>query len=556
MYILKMMFTKVYYIDIIETIFELTDEEVAELNEAWARAGDDARQRRIREFENMGGTPGIVNVMFNGSFIEFTGAVPETTDGSAFIPARPFFETIGAAASYDGQNQTVTAIFSDKSFAFVVGQDVMSITDNDTARQQSLNGRTYTKNGSFYIPIRAVAEALGYSIFWDYEFSTIVIIDTKAIIEEIDRDYAFLNRLLNMPDSSTAGDDGTYLTTLAITALITVIDSPYGSMTFDAGTDMTIHSDGRNFYCSGSADLSGLMLLILFVLDSSGEDLSELPEILSVITSIRDDGVDVIMNVDEGILYIKAPFLSSMEPEIPADAWIAIGDLSGYTEETAFGVLMDEIESDNQISISSVGAMIVSEYLLISTLNPYGNFIHLYNEIMEVAGLCKAMFGDDKFVIDGNEYTLIISSAELFAGIMAGADETLDAALLAEFSVFEEMFDIELSVTFRIDDDNVERVTGRFFFSDGHSEDSDYQEVKCILEFDVGLEYLNVSFELYLRDVASVRVEISLSTTTAETNVPVPSRPPEGATIIAFEDLIEPQEYESGEPVMPVSFTP
>ena len=92
------------------------------------------RQRRIKEFEELGGTYGTINVMFNGEFIRFAESIPEIAGNSLFVPSVPFFEAMGAAVSFDSETLEITAEFPDRVLYFVLGQDKMTVAENGEER--------------------------------------------------------------------------------------------------------------------------------------------------------------------------------------------------------------------------------------------------------------------------------------------------------------------------------------------------------------------------------------------------------------------------------------
>lgn len=545
--------------------FDVTEEECLALDEAWNKVKVSMRKNYDDILEELGGIPGIVNININGAFMEFSNAVPEIIDGSTFVPAGPFFTMIGASASFEATTRTVTVLFPDKTFSFTIGEDVMSITENSDVIRYPLDAPTYIKDGSFYIPIRSVAMALSYSIYWDREFRTVVIIDYNKIISEINKDFTILNRLFELQPKKAQDANVTYMTALGILASITVFDSLDGNTDMMAAANVTVYSDGRNLHFSADVDLTGLVSLILDEYNGYGDDMDELNQVLAVVDTLNKDGIEIILNRDEDVLYIYAPFLSEIVPEIPGNAWIAIGGISRYIGvmelDSLVGLIEDGLGIGSQTSASSIGEMIVADY---SPTYYYGTTIFLYDRIMEGSRLYKELFSDEKFTRDDSSYTLAVTTDDYLAAISGENYYSSGNLTVGDFiaaltgiggyyssAYYTRLY--ELTITIRMSGDEGEGATGRYNYRYGYSYGIGSPATQTSYEFDISREEFHLSYEVHERNVASMRIVIDQAST--ETNVPVPTAPPEGATIIAIEDILGDSYGNTFDTVTPMVFT-
>ena len=549
-------FWKVWYSESQEDFMRWNDvdeEEYQVLEEAWQKARDKAleevKRRQMEELEELGGTPGIINVMYNGSFIKFTGATPEIIDGSTFVPAKVFFEFLGATVVYNALTREITAETEDWSVGFVIGRDTMSITEGDGAPHElPIDVSPYIKNGVSYIPVRAVAEHLGLDVYWDKTFRAVVVLDSKEIIEEIDKDFTVVNSLLKMSLNQTPDDEATYKTVLDMLISITQFDSLDGDKTSDAGANITVITDGLNFYLTGVIDVSALYKMIIYEWSYSynAYDDEELEEMDAIAEMLRDVTGELIFNYDEGMLYIKVPILSEAIPELPKDAWIAISGLDDYINGVSLNELITQLGVEAFADGASVGTILYADAVSNSTYYDYDydyNYdysydysdyysyysyfpisyraFYIYAKAFSTAEYTKALIGDDKFVRSSDDYTLTLTYEELLA-----IQEEYD-----EDSYIRE-FDLKIKIMTK--DDEITGISGGFVYrSDTYYS---YSDTRYTCEFDISQKEIQFSLEIHERN--SIKILIEANSKTAETDTTIPSEPPEGDEIIPFEDLL------------------
>ena len=515
--------------------YDLNEDEYNQLEEAWQAMRAEQGLLRIKELEELGGTPGIVNVMYDGSFIKFPDAVPELIDGVSFIPAKPFFEAMGAELRYDVQTKAITAVFKDRSLRFIPGQDTMTVTENGAAREQTLKNAPYNKNNASYVPAAGVVEALGLDIYWDSMYKTIVIIDSAALIAGIDKNFTVMNQLFDMPIDLMSGE-GTYKTVVDLLVSWTQFNSLDGDSTGKIDANITIISDGRNFSADGVMNLSELLGLMLDggYNDYGGEGPALPPGVADALGAAK---VEIIFNYDEDMLYIRSPLLSAYSPELPNDAWISI---SGINEELGYAGLENLTGGLSLASIAgakSVGALICAE----TTAYLYSRQIKLYDSLITSATEAKALFGDGRFVKNGGDYSLTITKDDLGA---AYGDTDYGFGIKA----------FDLNVKIKTSGGAVTGASGGLKMRQGYYGYSGYynNDIQYTYEFDISPARVYVSIEEHEKNTQKALYVIDISS--SETALKVPSAPPPGDKIVAVEELF-PGEFSGVEPnyVMPLA---
>lgn len=111
-----------------------------------------------------------IAVKVNGRIIDFD-VPPMAVDGTTMLPVRMALEPLGAEFVWNGANNTVTITAEGKVIQLIIGSDtayVDGIAKIMTQPAMAVDGRTL-------IPIRFVAENLGYKVDWDGNTNTVII---------------------------------------------------------------------------------------------------------------------------------------------------------------------------------------------------------------------------------------------------------------------------------------------------------------------------------------------------------------------------------------------
>lgn len=126
----------------------------------------------------------VVTVMVDNAQVEFEDQTPVIIEGHTLVPVRAVFEQAGAEVNWDQDTQTATITKNDYVVTIKYGDTVMRKNGVEIALEQPadvINNRTM-------IPVRAIAEAMDFSVTWDGHHSLILVsTDGKPY-----RPYAFL----------------------------------------------------------------------------------------------------------------------------------------------------------------------------------------------------------------------------------------------------------------------------------------------------------------------------------------------------------------------------
>ena len=537
--------------------YDIAMEEYLELEQLWVEMLEEARlikarndewyeRYRMEQLESLGGTPGIVNVMVNGDFIKFAeAAVPERKEGHTFVPAKLFFEVLGAEVAFDNETRMVKADFGDYFAVVAIGSNAMIIMKDDEVQGVDIGAAPYiSSSGSSYIPVRAVAEALGLNVFWDSGYETVVVIDKAGIIAEIDKDFTVANKLLNMALNSDSADSadsaGLMKTVLSVLATVKLFDSLDGDTDAALGADMTVVTDGQNVNMTIGFKLGGLIDLILASDPYYTGDIDEVlePEEIELLESLTDAEAELIFNYDKDILYIKAPFLTPLIPELPAGAWISVDHVSRLMRQLFYPsdiyYLLEGTEEDEAEDVFSGGGLSVGE-LIYSSNSFYEEYsqIRLYDYITSEADDLRPYLGDSKIKVNGNDYTLKLTTEDIL-----GPQEEDDPYYYYYYYRYGRT-DLDLEVNIKTDGEAITGISGKYFMRESYYYSSGVTQIKC--EFDISPEKVSISFEAHEKNQYVVSVDVDLNT--AETTGPVKTAPPEGDKVVPIEELF-PDEFE------------
>ena len=166
---------------------EVLDFWEARSAEEYQHQQEEARDRAIQE---AGGTPGQVNVMINGQCVAFQGAWPEIVNNRTMVPLRGVLEALGAKVDYEDAARTATVTLGETVLTHVIGTDMLTVGGGETL---TMDVASCVKNNQTLVPVRFFSQALGYEVYWDKEFRTVVLVDRAAAVETIDGQFTILN---------------------------------------------------------------------------------------------------------------------------------------------------------------------------------------------------------------------------------------------------------------------------------------------------------------------------------------------------------------------------
>ncbi len=120
-----------------------------------------------------------INLIANGETVQFTDSAPYVdNNGRIMIPVAKVGEIFGVQVVWDVATQTVTVKGKGKDVALQLGSDVIVIN----GEKSTMDSKPVSKNGRTYVPVSAIAKALGVSASWDSKTSTVSLKEPGYVI--------------------------------------------------------------------------------------------------------------------------------------------------------------------------------------------------------------------------------------------------------------------------------------------------------------------------------------------------------------------------------------
>lgn len=113
--------------------------------------------------------PYVPKIKLNGQEIKFTKEPFTLIDGITVVPAREFFEKLGATVNWHSDSQTITAEKDSTTVELTIGSKVAKIND----KINELPVKVRLVDNCTYIPLRVISEAFGYKV--DYKDGVITV---------------------------------------------------------------------------------------------------------------------------------------------------------------------------------------------------------------------------------------------------------------------------------------------------------------------------------------------------------------------------------------------
>lgn len=495
---------------------ELTEEEFLDemvWMQVWELLNEEANQMAIdNQKEALGGVPGQVGVMVNGTYIKFPDAAPEVTDGRTMVPVRALVETLGGEVDY--QDDVVTFTINGWAYEFAIGSITVKVDptdDNDMDTKPEdivMDCAPYIKDGRTYVPVRFISEALGYEVGWDSQYETAILLDRAALAADVDKDFAILNRV--QANRAPALEEGkSWSVDMKGGLSLTLFDTLNGNQTYkvDLTGNTLMNREAANGTCSLTISdnaIDALMEQVIGVNWAEYEDDEDVKLLRSVLTGLQD--MEVIMT-REGRMWFHAPILDELSGE--KNVWAAM-DMGAE-----LGALM--FAETDTTTVGSVLASMVS-----------GGSVTEMVGFGETVKFMDRLYSDDCFTTSGGVSTLTIGVEELMA---LYEDMGLD---------LDEIGDVwkEYNITMKVDGKGA--VTGSIVMET--SAQSGIPAIRITMNSTQSSERATVTMECHVANIGEAK--LTLTTTQRTTSEAPKTEPPEGATIVdedlAAAPLVEP----------------
>lgn len=239
------------------------------------------------------------------------------------------------------------------------------------------------------IPVRAIANALGYSIGWDSEAKTAIVIDVDKLAAsetfDIMGKYMDYNLSMEMPYAQNGEFDGVYEMTDA--------DSTF-TIPFNGDVVSLVSADGEDMTMNLTIDFSQFEEL----LTAQGMDENEQQAFDAVVAALGSSETKILYNIKENVMYLNSSMFTVFG--LDANAWLSIdlGDIFGMATTEGAADLTAILE--NAMS-GDLKAYIVDLLKAIPVED-----VNSYAALEEAYGVYSAMLGDSAFVLEDGKYTL------------------------------------------------------------------------------------------------------------------------------------------------------
>lgn len=431
-----------------------------------------------QELLKRGGVLNEVNVMYNGQVLSFPDVLPKLVGGRTMLPVRTVMEAMDAQVDYDDAAGRVSVTMEDTTVTFSVGSDTVTVEKDGQATTVQMDCATYETyaNGAYrtMVPVRFLSEACGYTVLWDDDYRTAVVVDDQALAEKIDAGFTRINDLIRKQTEAQAGKK--LVETTQATGKLTLYDEEGTPADYTISAQATTYTDGAALRLELSLDIEdALKNLVKHYPELIGEVQVSLKAALQ--TDLKN--IPLTLLVDEtGACYLNMPLLNALFPE-------------GFPSENAWYQVADLAEAMPQAGGFTVGE------LLTQTLAEDWDGFHYYDNVTEAAQVLELLLGDQSAEQTGSSATWTMTTEKL-AGLMELMPEELDG--------------FDLTGSLRLDDRGSCAMKGQMTL-DGLGDGSQTFTGSLDLTGDTSSSKLTLALGLKSPDAPGEQFDLSLSCT-------------------------------------------
>lgn len=322
---------------------------------------------------------GGISVQLDGRGITFTDAAPEITSDRTFLPFRAVLEAMGAEVDYDAGTSTVSAQKDGVTLSMVPGQTTLTVTEGGQTSTVEMDAAPYIKasSGRTYIPVRYAAECFGYSVGWDANTRTVILVDVDALFG--DATFTLMDNFAAYSEKQSKTDNMTLSGTLDLE-----LDMAGSS----GGMVQTVPLSAKGSLDGVSSDKGAQLTWAL--------DLSGLSDLLGLESLPAMEG-EMRMGLESGMVYLTLPAALTGGS---AGTWYSL-DLNAYQEQLFSGMDMTQL-AQLQTQLQDAGI----REALVAVLQglPMNDSASSYEAVAMLADTYKTMLSDQAFTQKGNTY--------------------------------------------------------------------------------------------------------------------------------------------------------
>lgn len=343
-----------------------------------------------QEILELGGVIGQVNVMLDGQLMQFTDATPKIVDDRTMIPVRAVMEEMKAQVDYDEDGRVVTISKDGITVFFTIGRNtIFSIQENDsdTVTTEKMDCAPYIdEHNRTMVPLRFLSQSFGYTVLWDSDYYTAVVVDSQALIAQVDDQFTVINQILDQQLQAQVGQkfheqDNMTGELCLYDAQGKAFDSTF-SVTADSYTNGGTMTAKIDFTVDLADTVQSLVKAYPELLEILDMDLSTLLK-----TDLSNITVSLLLAEDGGI-YFHMPLLNTMllgASQQPEQLWLKLGDLN--------------LGAEGPVQSISMGQALIPSLLIEE------DAFHVLDTVDMSVAMVEAMFGDAVVTEKNGMYT-------------------------------------------------------------------------------------------------------------------------------------------------------
>lgn len=322
-----------------------------------------------------------IQVQYNGNDIALTDAA-KIVDGRVMVPFRQLLESMGAEVTYDLKTKTIVVKTDEKEMSFAAGgADITIIKDGVTSvKKMDVASFVDKKQSRTYVPVRFIAETMGYSVGWDKSNKTVVIIDPATLFSNADTDFSIISKLMK----SDLDLEKPYATTGKFDMDIETFAGPDSIM---PGMEFSMTGQMSGIQQKSNADL---VMNMAFQFDKMLSKLTveEKAMMEPMLGMFKDASMKIKMDGETGITYMNSSLFSALDPTVGANTWYKMNMYDTYED---MGI---DLKSITNMSYSGFK---LSEMLAASMAGMEYTDISTYQDIQSTYVFLKNLIGDEAF---------------------------------------------------------------------------------------------------------------------------------------------------------------
>jgi|GEM_PF-5906049 len=115
--------------------------------------------------------------------VDDQGSAPFIVGGKTMVPLRFIGEKLGGKVKYTSDRDPIILLFGSYRVEFRLGDKKMKVEDGKTTREIQLEVAAQKRGGRTYIPLRAIAQSLGFTVYYEAG-EKIILVSSHSMTEQ------------------------------------------------------------------------------------------------------------------------------------------------------------------------------------------------------------------------------------------------------------------------------------------------------------------------------------------------------------------------------------